>query len=154
MRLLPLLLALCLLVSGCSRDKEKCHALVLAAIETDNAYREVKFEAATGNRAKFEQASEEFDAAVVKLKAVDVSGDGLRATARRAEWKTYVDNTPKIVPAYRRLLEAVEKNPNLGKKHAEGVAFLGSLDDLPKDFEDADLHVNTSGRVLRDLTCD
>jgi hypothetical protein len=155
MRILgPLLVAVNLMAVSCSQGEEQCRALVLAMTEADGGYVELSRAAARGNRPKFEQATRDFDAALAKLSAVELSGSGLRAEERAFQRKRYLDNAPKVVPAYRRLLEAVEKNPDLGKKHMDGVAYLGSLDDLPKEVEDADRELEVAGRLTRDTKCE
>ena len=105
-------------------------------------------------RPKFELATTEFDTALAKLSALELSGSGHRAEERAFQRKRYLENAPKVLPAYRRLLEAVEKDPDLGKKHMDGVAYLGSLEELPKDVQEADLELEVAGRLTRDAKCE
>lgn len=154
LRATSLVLALLVGLAACSKDKEQCHALALAVLEADNAYTELSATAARGNRAGFEKASKEFDAAVAKIGAVEITGKSLAAEGNASTKANYLKAAPKIVPAYRHLLEAVEKNPKLGQKHAGGVAFLLSTDDVPQDVQDADSQVKVAGGVTRSTKCE
>ena len=151
---LPLVLATLVAFTGCSKDKEQCHALALAVTEADNAYADLSAAAARGKRAEFEKASKEFEAAVAKVGALEITGESLRAQSNTSTKKRYVSAAPKIVPAYSHLLEAVEKNPKLGEKHQGGVAFLLSTDDVPEDVKEADETVKVTGKVTRSVKCD
>jgi hypothetical protein len=146
--------ALVLVLSGCSHDKEQCHTLSLAILEADGAYQGLSSAAAHGNRAKFESSSKEFEAALQKVRDVEVTGDSLKASTNKATKRRYLEHGPKIVAAYRHLLEAVEKNPKLGEKHSGGVALLTSTDDVPEETQEADREVRIAGSMARTRKCE
>lgn len=139
---------------GCSKEKEQCHALVLAVTEADNAYTDLSAAAARGKRPEFERASKEFEAAVGKIGAVAVNAGSMRGEELSSTKGRYLQAAPKIVPAYRHLLEAVEKDPKLGEKFSGGVPPLSAAGDVSTDVTEADNEVTVLGRVTRQMKCE
>lgn len=139
-------------LTGCSKDKEQCQQVALAVIDADNAYHDLKNAAGHGDRAAFEKARKALEAATAKLSAIEVTGSSLEAESTQATKKNYAAGVAKVVPAYEKLLEAVEKTPDLGKKYSGGVAPLSAVPE-GKSVADDDSELSAEGSSIRSRKC-
>lgn len=105
--------AVLLLSSACSKDKEQCHAIQLATIETYNTYQDLATAAGAGNRADFEKYRSEVSAALGRLEALPVDGDSRKANHARSTKRDLSTHVPTAVAGYEKLLAMVEQDPKL-----------------------------------------
>lgn len=116
----PLAFSLLIVLAGCSKDKEQCQAVALAAGDLDNSFAELRSAAEVGNQASFAVARGQLTAALGKLAALEVSGSSLMAGGLRASKEEIAEKLPPAIDGYAKLLAAVKQNPNLGQAYSGG----------------------------------
>jgi len=116
----PLAFSLLLVLAGCSKDKEQCQAIALAAGDLDNSFAELRSAAEVGNQASFDAARGQLTAGLGKLAGVEVSGSSLMAEGLRGAKKEISEQLPPAIDGYAKLLAAVKQNPNLGQAYSGG----------------------------------
>ncbi|MBS2027642.1 MAG: hypothetical protein JST54_07050 [Deltaproteobacteria bacterium] len=112
--------SLLLVLAGCSKDKEQCQAMALAAADLDNGLSELRSAAEVGNQAGFDAAKGQLTAGMGKLATLEVSGSSPSAETLRGAKKELAEELPQAIDGYQKLLAAVEKKPNLGQAYSGG----------------------------------
>lgn len=113
-------------LAGCSKHKEQCEAVTAAVIAADQFYGMAKAAAERGDRKGFESARTSFDEQLKQLAGVTVdAGDDFLANYNLYQKEKYPAAASAAMVGWAKLLEKVEKDPELGKNFHGGVPYIG-----------------------------
>jgi hypothetical protein len=111
-----------LTVAGCSRYEEQCQQAALGAKAAENAFIEMRNAAGVGDVVGVEKAKQEFDAAISKIRAIEIDGDGKEAGLRNLKNRV-VAAAPEGAAVLQKLAAAVKADAG-ASRYPDGLVNL------------------------------